>query len=105
VRVGKELKRHAAISSFLACCSFSLLLLHCPQPAHSDELPLAGGRRHSALVALRRLGSLWLTLGVSMEAFSSLWSCSCAFLELGTEKNRVLGNFDGEGSFRGPLRR
>ena len=63
-----ELKRPAAFSSSLACSSFSLLLLHCSQPAHSDELPLRGGRRHSALVARRRKGSLQLVLEVELEA-------------------------------------
>lgn len=36
-----ELERPSAISFSSACSSFSLLLLHCSQPADSDELPLA----------------------------------------------------------------
>jgi hypothetical protein len=88
-----ELERPAALSSSLACGSFSLLLLHCPQLAHSDELPSAGGRRPSAMVALRRLGSLQLALGVVMEACWSLWSCSCVVSRLGSGSKSATREF------------
>jgi hypothetical protein len=72
---GVELKRLAALSSSSACGSSSLLQLHRPQRVHSNEPLLAGGRRHPALVVLRRMGPPWLALEVEMEACWSLWSC------------------------------
>jgi hypothetical protein len=88
-----ELKRHAALSSALALRSLSLPLLHCSQPAHSDEPRLAGGRRHSVPVALRGRGSLWLALGVRMEACWSLWGCSWSDSALGSGGKSGFGEF------------